>query len=179
MPCHEWEDQLTPLLDGELPAAERGAVREHLRSCSHVIFPVCGEVFVVENRNGATAGFEDRLGHRLAQEGLPATQRPKLRRWLPFAGLAAASLLLLVLNRTWMNPPIPQPAPPQTATPSAAVDLPSLSAALDAADTPCLSAIDCGLPTPYPLSAAAPSPPAGWCEGRPPNSPGCEEPGLL
>ncbi len=183
MACPEWETQLSPWLDGELSSREASRLQQHLLGCD-----ACGEqlerltrashAFRSLGPEAPSAGFEARLWQRLDQEGLPRSSKvsPYRRFWLPVAGLVAASLVL-VLGRPSTEPhfPLPPPEAHQSWLALTATQ-PGTPVSLDMAETPCLSAADCGPTHPFrdlahegDLSLLA-----GWCEGRPVAPPECE-----
>ena len=134
MDCRETQTLLTAFHDGELPAAERARVEEHLRGC-----PGCAALLADLARADRAVGvpdpgpaywdrFNERVRDRVGREadgpGV-AVLRPKggwvrqqLRYLVPAA--AAAALLLIVVRFAGIHPGAPPPtAPPSSSAPAA------------------------------------------------------------
>jgi hypothetical protein len=136
MDCGETQTRLTAFHDGELPAADRARVEEHLRGC-----PECGALLADLARADRSAGVPDpgpaywdrfnaRVMERLDREADgpgAAILRPKhgwmrqqLRYLVPAA--AAAALVVVVVRYGGMRPVAPAPAvPPAVSEPAAPV----------------------------------------------------------
>ncbi|MCH9651239.1 MAG: zf-HC2 domain-containing protein [Deltaproteobacteria bacterium] len=183
MSCPDWETQLSPWLDGELSPQEAGRLKQHLRDCDACTEQLerlkrASRAFRSLGPEAPSTGFEARLWQRLDEEGLPKSYPVGASRrfWFPLAGLVAASLVLILARPTTelpLPPPMPEAHPPWVALTTTQV---GTSAALDLAETPCLSAADCGSPRSFrELSADGDLTfIAGWCEGRLIASPECE-----
>jgi hypothetical protein len=134
MDCRETQTLLTAFHDGELPAADRARVEEHLRGC-----PECGALLTDLAQADQSAGvpdpgpaYWDRFNARVMdrvdrEEDGPgvAILRPKhgwmretLRYLVPAA--AAAALVVAVVRYGGMHPGVPSPRPP--AVPPTAID---------------------------------------------------------
>jgi anti-sigma factor RsiW len=136
MDCRETRTLLTAFHDGELPAADRARVEEHLRGC-----PECGALLADLARADQAAGVPDpgtaywdrfnaRVMDRVEREAdgpSVAVLRPKhgwmrqpLRYLVPAA--AAAALVMVVVRYGGMHPVAPTPAvPPAVSEPAAPV----------------------------------------------------------
>ena len=136
MDCRETQALLSALHDGELPAADRAMVEEHLRGC-----PKCGELLDDLARADQAAGVPDpgpaywdrfnaRVMDRVEREadgpGV-AVLRPKhgwmrqqLRYLVPAA--AAAALVVVVVRYGGLHPGAPTPTVPPAVRESAAPD---------------------------------------------------------
>jgi hypothetical protein len=134
MECRETQALLTAFHDGELPAADRARVEEHLRGC-----PECGALLTGLARADQSAGVPDpgpeywdrfnaRVMERVDREtdapGV-AILRPKrgwmrqqLRYLVPAA--AAAALVVVVVRYSGMHPGAPAPAVPPAVSERAA-----------------------------------------------------------
>ena len=134
MDCRETQALLTAFHDGELPAADRARVEEHLRGC-----PECHLLLADLARADQSAGVPDpgpaywdrfnaRLMDRVEREAdgpRVAVLRPKhgwmrqqLRYLLPAA--AAAALVVVVVRYGGMHPVAPTPTvPPAVSEPAA------------------------------------------------------------
>ena len=129
MDCRETQTQLTAFHDGELPAADRARVEEHLRGC-----PECRAQLADLGRADQAAGVPDpgpaywdrfnaRVMDRVEREAdgpKVAILKPKhgwmrqqLRYLVPAA--AAAALVVGIVRYGGMNPGAPTPAVPSTA----------------------------------------------------------------
>jgi len=138
MECRETQTLLTAFHDGELPAADRARVEEHLRGC-----PECAALLADLARVDRAAGVPDpgpaywnrfnaRVMDRVARDADgPGVRvlRPKggwmreqLRYLVPAA--AAAALVVVIVHYAGMRPgaPIPTPAAPPAASKPAAAD---------------------------------------------------------
>jgi len=136
MDCRETQTLLTAFHDGELPAADRARVEEHLRGC-----PECGARLADLARADQAAGVPDpgpaywdrfnaRVMDRVEREAdVPGGTilRPKhgwmrqqLRYLIPAA--AAAALVVVVVRYGGMNPGAPTPAGPPAVIEPAAPD---------------------------------------------------------
>jgi hypothetical protein len=136
MDCRETQTLLTAFHDGELPAADRTRVEEHLRGC-----PECGALLAGLERVDRAAGVPDpgpaywdrfnaRVMDRVEREA-DGTEvrvlRPKggwfreqLRYLVPAA--AAAALVIVIAHYGGLRPGVPAPtAPPAVTTPAAPV----------------------------------------------------------
>jgi hypothetical protein len=134
MDCRETQTLLTPFHDGELPAADRARVEEHLRGCRE-----CGALLADLARADRAAGVPDpgpaywdrfnaRVMDRVEREadGPKVTvlrpkggwMRQQLRYLVPAA--AAAALVVVVVRYGGMNPGAPAPAVPPAASEPAA-----------------------------------------------------------
>jgi hypothetical protein len=133
MDCRETQTLLTAFHDGELPAADRARVEEHLRGC-----PKCGALLADLARADQAAGVPDpgpaywdrfnaRVMDRVEREAdgpRVAILRPKhgwmrqqFRYLLPAA--AAAALVVVVVRYGGMYPGAPTPAvPPAVSEPA-------------------------------------------------------------
>jgi hypothetical protein len=136
MECRETQALLAAFHDGELPAADRVRVEEHLRGC-----PECGALLADLARADRSAGVPDpgpaywdrfnaRVMDRVDREadgpGV-AVLRPKqgwmrqpLRYLVPAA--AAAALVVVVIRYGGMHPGAPAPAVPPAVSERAAPD---------------------------------------------------------
>ncbi|MDO8738574.1 anti-sigma factor [Candidatus Deferrimicrobium sp.] len=136
MDCRETQTLLTAFHDGELPAADRARVEEHLRGCAG-----CGALLADLERVDQAAGvpdpgpaywdrFNTRVMDRVEREAdgpRVAVLRPKhgwmrqqLRYLVPAA--AAAALVVVVVRYGGMNPGAPIPTvPPSVSEPAAPV----------------------------------------------------------
>jgi negative regulator of sigma E activity len=140
-------EQLSALLDGELPPEETALLLRRLEREPELArrlarYRVCGDVLRGE-RVQPSAGFALRISAAIARDpamaplAVPPAARPRLPAWLKSAGgLAVAAsvgmLALLVLQRTVPGTPI-QPATLATTTapaslPPTAVQLPAMLA---------------------------------------------------
>jgi len=136
MDCRETQTQLTAFHDGELPAADRARVEEHLRGC-----PECGALLADLARVDQAAGVPDpgpaywdrfnaRVMDRVGREAdgpKVAVLRPKggwmreqLRYLVPAA--AAAALVAVIVYYGGMRPGAPTPAAPTAVSKPAAPD---------------------------------------------------------
>jgi len=134
MDCRETQTLLTAFHDGELPAADRARVEEHLRGC-----PECGALLTDLARADQSAGVPDpgpaywdrfnaRVMDRVDREAdgpEVAVLRPKhgwmrqpLRYLVPAA--AAAALVVMVVRYGGMHPGAPTPAVPPAVSERAA-----------------------------------------------------------
>jgi len=136
MDCRETQTLLTAFHDGELPAADRARVEEHLRGCRE-----CGALLADLARADQAAGVPDpgpgywdrfnaRVMDRVEREAdgpRVAVLRPKhgwmrqqLRYLVPAA--AAAALVVMVVRYGGMHPGAPAPTvPPAVSEPAAPV----------------------------------------------------------
>ena len=136
MDCRETQTRLTAFHDGELPAADRARVEEHLRGCRE-----CGALLADLARVDQAAavpdpgpGYWDRFNARVmdrvereADGPRVAVLRPKhgwmrqqLRYLVPAA--AAAALVVMVVRYGGMHPGAPAPTvPPAVSEPAAPV----------------------------------------------------------
>ena len=138
MECRETQTLLTAFHDGELPAADRARVEEHLRGCLE-----CGALLTGLTRADLSAGVPDpgpgywdrfnaRVMDRIDREADgpgAAILRPKhgwmrqqLRYLVPAA--AAAALVVVVVRYGGMHPGAPAPAVPPAVSERAAPDAP-------------------------------------------------------
>ena len=136
MECRETQTLLTAFHDGELPAAERARVEEHLRGC-----PECAALLSDLARVDRAAGVPDpgpaywdrfnaRVMDRVGREAdgpKVAVLRPKggwmreqLRYLIPAA--AAAALVVVIAYYGGMRPGAPTPAAPTAVSKPAAPD---------------------------------------------------------
>ncbi len=136
MDCRETQPLLTALHDGELPAAERVRVEEHLRGC-----PECAVLLADLARVDRATGIPDpgpaywdrfnaRVMDRVEREAdgpRVAVLRPKggwmrqpLRYLVPLA--AAAALVVVVVRYGGMHPGAPAPTVPPALSEPAAPD---------------------------------------------------------
>ncbi len=136
MECRETQTLLTAFHDGELPAAERVRVEEHLRGCTE-----CAALLADLARADRAAGVPDpgpaywdrfnaRVMDRVAREAdgqRVAVLRPKsgwmrqqLRYLVPAA--AAAALVAMVVRYGGMHPGAPTPTVPPAVSERAAPD---------------------------------------------------------
>jgi hypothetical protein len=136
MECRETQTLLTAFHDGELPAADRARVEEHLRSCTE-----CAGRLADLARADLAAGVPDpgpaywdrfnaRVMDRVAREAdgpRVAVLRPKggwmrqqLRYLVPAA--AAAALVVVIVRLGGMHPGAPTPAAPPAVSERAAPD---------------------------------------------------------
>jgi hypothetical protein len=134
MECRETQTLLTAFHDGELPAADRARVEEHLRGCLE-----CGALLTGLTRADLSAGVPDpgpgywvrfnaRVMDRIDREADgpgAAILRPKhgwmrqqLRYLVPAA--AAAALVVVVVRYGGMHPGAPAPAVPPAVSERAA-----------------------------------------------------------
>lgn|SRR5574341_1069269 len=120
----QWTDRLSEYLDGELPAAERHALEEHLAGCEACraaldqLRAVVAQAGSLEERAPAAdlwAGIAQRIGAGQQQEWAPAARRwGRLRLTLTVPQLAAAAVALMVVSAggVWLatsRQPVPQP----------------------------------------------------------------------
>jgi hypothetical protein len=136
MECRETQTLLTAFHDGELPAADRARVEEHLRGC-----PECVALQADLARADQAAGVPDpgpaywdrfnaRVMNRVEREadrpGVTVLRpkggwmRQQLRYLIPAA--AAAALVVVVVQYGGMNPVAPTPAVPPAVSEPAAPD---------------------------------------------------------
>jgi len=132
MECRETQTLLTAFHDGELPAADRARVEEHLRGC-----PECAALLADLARVDRAAGVPDpgpaywnrfnaRVMDRVARDAdgpevrvlrpKGGWMREQLRYLVPAA--AAAALVVVIVHYAGMRPgaPIPTPAAPPAAS---------------------------------------------------------------
>ena len=137
MDCRETQTLLTAFHDGELPAADRARVEEHLRGCPECAARLADLVRVDQAAGVPDPGpaywdrFNARVMDRVERETdgpRVAVLRPKggwvrqqLRYLIPAA--AAAALVLVVVRFGGMNPGAPTPAVPTAVSEPAAPDL--------------------------------------------------------
>jgi len=135
MDCRETQTLLTAFHDGELPAADRVRVEEHLRGC-----PGCGALLADLTRADRAAGVPDpgpaywdrfnaRVMDRVEREAdgpRVAVLRPKggwMRRQLRYlVPAAAAALVVMVVRYGGMHPGAPTPTVPPAVSESAPPD---------------------------------------------------------
>jgi hypothetical protein len=136
MDCRETQARLTAFHDGELPAAERARMEEHLRGCRECgaaladLGRVDQAVGVPDPGPGYWARFNARVMDRVEREAdgpRVAILRPKhgwlrqqLRYLVPAA--AAAALVVMVVRYGGENPGAPTPASTPAVTGPAAPD---------------------------------------------------------
>jgi hypothetical protein len=97
MNCTEARERLSPLLDGELGAAEAAEVRAHVAECEGCREHHAELAALVSTLRGAPSPA---LPEGFAAEvlaALPSRRRGGLLRLVPLAGLAAAALLVAVV----------------------------------------------------------------------------------
>ena len=136
MDCRETQALLTAFHDGELPAADRARVEEHLGGC-----PGCGALLADMARADAAAGvpdpgpgYWDRFNARVMERIERVSESPggtvlrpkrgwvrqQLRYLVPAA--AAAALVVVVVRHVALHPGAPAPTVPPAARQPAASD---------------------------------------------------------
>ena len=93
--CLNFEQQISAMIDGELPEAERQALEAHLKTC-----PDCMEVYRMFSGVSAAmhdiafeppADLKDRVLQQIEDEKItPIEDAPKRRKWKRYAAMAAA-----------------------------------------------------------------------------------------
>lgn len=101
--CERYEQQISALLDGELPEAEQSELQAHLRTCAScaATWRMFSEISTAMHELEAEppADLSDRILSQLAAEDTPVVPidnaRPKKRGWKTFAAMAACLAVIV------------------------------------------------------------------------------------
>ena len=129
--CERYEQQISALLDGELPEAEQTALQAHLRTCAscaatwRMFSDISSAMHELEAE--PPADLSDRILNQLAAEDTPVipieSARAKKRGWKTFAAMAACLAVIVGIavfagpERIGRSVPASITPPHQTAVP--------------------------------------------------------------
>ena len=135
MNCEQVRNLLDEYLDGELAAAQRASVDEHLAGCA----PCRAELEILRNtatlvgslpRVKAPKGLTEDIKARLVSRpaAVRSRRRPVVLRWVGIGGwvAAAATLIVVIKLAPWEGPPA-EPAPPPRPPAKIAAPAPELN----------------------------------------------------
>ena len=108
MSCQEYEQQISQLLDGELPEAQQADLQAHLRTCKHCADLYAEFTFLSQALRDPEppADLTQRVMNQIREEQIIDLEEQRRRRRRPWRALAAmAACFAVILGVAWFAGP--------------------------------------------------------------------------